>query len=42
MHKGDSPPRNLPPAIKEFKIKLVPWSHKILKKAIDAAAKKLK
>lgn len=42
MYKGDSPPRNLPRAIKEFKIKLVPWNHKVLKKAIDDAAKKAK
>lgn len=39
MYKGDSPPANLPLAIKEFKIKLVPWNHEKLSKAIDDVAK---
>lgn len=39
MYKGDSLPAKIPSAIKEFKIKLVPWDHKKLSQAIDAAAK---
>lgn len=39
MYKGDKPPRNLPPAIKEFGIKLIPWSHQEITKAIDKATK---
>ena len=42
MYKGDSLPDKIPSAIKEFKIKLVPWAHKRLSQAIDAAAKKKK
>jgi len=42
MYKGDSPPAKIPSAIKEFKIKLVPWDHKILSRVIDTAAKKKK
>jgi hypothetical protein len=37
MYKGDSPPKNLPPAIKELKIKLVPWKHDKLSQAIKDA-----
>jgi len=40
MYKGDSLPANIPSAIKEFKIKLIPWDHRKLSQAIDAAAKK--
>jgi hypothetical protein len=40
MYKGDKPPRSLPPAINEFGIKLVPWDHKKIVAAIDAAGKK--
>lgn len=39
MYKGDVPPRNLPPAIKDLGIKLVPWSQKKITAAIDRAAK---
>lgn len=39
MYKADSLPKNLPPAIKEFKIKLVPWNHEELSRAISQAAK---
>lgn len=39
MYKGVSPPAKIPSAIKEFKIKLVPWDHKKLSQAIDTAAK---
>jgi len=42
MYKGDSPPAKIPSAVKEFKIKLVPWDHKKLSQAIDTAAKKKK
>jgi len=42
MYKGDSLPAKIPSAIKEFKIKLVPWDHKKLSQAIDTAAKKKK
>lgn len=38
MYKGDSPPVNLPPAIKEYKIKIVPWNHEELSQAIKDAA----
>lgn len=38
MYKGDSPPKNLPPAIKELKIKLVPWKHDKLSQAIKDVA----
>jgi hypothetical protein len=38
MYKGDAPPRNLPPAIKEFGIKLVPWSQEAITKAIEKVA----
>lgn len=39
MYKGDTPPHSLPPAIKEFGIKLIPWSHKQIADAIDRAVK---
>jgi len=42
MYKGDSVPAKIPSAIKEFKIKLVPWDHKKLSQAIEVAAKKKK
>jgi len=42
MYKGDSLPAKIPSAIKEFKIKLVPWDHKILSRVIDTTAKKKK
>ena len=37
MYKGDKLPRNLPPAIKELGIKLIPWSHEEITRAIDRA-----
>ncbi len=40
MHKGETPPSQLPQAIIEHKIKLVPWNHKAISAAIDKAAKK--
>ncbi len=36
MHKGDSPPKNLPKAITDNKIQVVPWNQKQLTKAIQA------
>ena len=38
MYQGEKPPANLPPAIKEFKIKLVPWIQSEIMSAIDRAA----
>lgn len=38
MYKGDSPPRHLPPAIKELGIKMVPWNQQEITKAIEKAA----
>lgn len=40
MHKGVRPPSRLPTAITERKIKVVPWNHRELSKAIEQAAKK--
>jgi len=40
MYKGKTPPRTLPPAIKEHGIKLVAWNHKAISAAIDSAARK--
>ncbi len=42
MYKSDSLPTKIPSVIKEYKIKLVPWDHKKLSRAIDNAAKKKK
>ncbi len=39
MYQGDRPPGQVPAAIMEHKIKIVPWNHKELSKAIDQAAK---
>lgn len=39
MYKGDKSPSKIPSAIKEHKIKLVPWDHEKLSKAIDDVAK---
>lgn len=36
MHKGDKPPRNLPPAVKEFSIPIVPWTHERISREIDS------
>jgi hypothetical protein len=38
FHKGDYPPKNLPKAIKEFNIKVIPWKQVLLNKEIDKAA----
>ncbi len=40
MYKSDSKPRKLPSAIKEHKIKIVPWSHEAIMTAIEKVAKK--
>lgn len=40
VHKGDKPPRDVPPAFKENKCKVVKWSHEELSKAIEQASKK--
>ncbi len=42
MYQGDSPPTNIPAAVKEFNIKLVPWNHEVITNAIHKAAKKRK
>ena len=38
MYQGERPPRNLPGAIKEFGIRLVPWNQSELTTAINQAA----
>jgi len=38
MHKGDTPPINLPSAVKELGIKPIPWDQKEINKAVDKAA----
>lgn len=38
MYQGEKPPRNLPSAIKEFGIRLVPWNQSELTSAINQAA----
>ncbi len=40
VHKGDKPPREVPPAFKENKCKIVKWSHEELSRAIEKASKK--
>ena len=40
VHKGDKPPRDLPPAFKANKCKFVKWSHEELSKAIEQTSKK--
>ena len=40
VHKGDKPPRDLPPAFKANKCKVIKWSHEELSKAIETASKK--
>jgi hypothetical protein len=40
VHKGDTPPVRLPKFIGQLKLKLVPWKHKELISAIEAAARK--
>ena len=38
VYKGPKPPRKLPPTVSEFGVPLVPWKHKELMRAIEAAA----
>jgi hypothetical protein len=38
MYKGNSPPKNLPPVIKELGIKMVPWNQEEIAKAIEKAS----
>lgn len=38
LHKGDTPPRKLPSAIKEYGVKVIQWSQKNLSDAIERAA----
>ena len=38
MYKGDSPPKTLPPVIKEHGIKPVPWNQKAITNAIEKSA----
>jgi len=38
VYKGDAPPSVLPAACREFAVKLVPWKHHHLSKAIEQAA----
>lgn len=38
MHKGETPPRNLPPAIKDLGITPIPWSQEAITEAINRAA----
>jgi len=37
---SDTPPSCLPPAIKEYNIRIVPWNQQELMKAIEQEAKK--
>lgn len=39
VHKGDKPPRDLPPAFKANKCKVVKWSHEEIVRAIEKASK---
>ncbi len=39
VYKGNSPPANLPPAITEHKVRLIPWMQKVIAAAIEDAAK---
>jgi DNA-directed RNA polymerase subunit L len=39
MYQGDKPPKNIPPATKENKIKLIPWNQKVITAEIEKAAK---
>ena len=38
VYKGDNPPSRLPKAVKELKIKVIPWNHKVINQEIDKAA----
>jgi hypothetical protein len=39
MYHGDKPPKNVPAAVKENGIKLIPWSQKTITAAIEKASK---
>jgi len=39
VHKGDRPPRNMPKAVKELGIEVIPWRTAEITKAIDKAAR---
>jgi hypothetical protein len=39
MYKGDKPPRNLPSAFRELGIRLIPWNHEEITRAIDRATR---
>jgi len=38
MHKGDTPPKNLPPVVRELGIKPTPWDQKEISRALEKAA----
>jgi len=38
MHKGDTPPKNLPPVVQELGINPIPWDHREISKAVEKAA----
>ena len=40
VHKGESPPQKVPPALKELKITIIPWTQKGMAAAIEKASKK--
>ena len=40
VHKGESPPRKAPNALKELKIPIIPWTQKGIAAAIEKASKK--
>lgn len=40
VHKGDTPTTKLPAFVSELNLKVVPWKHEELRKAIEDAAKK--
>jgi len=35
VHKGDAPPKTLPSAVKELKLKVVPWNHDAIMKELN-------
>ena len=39
VYPGDAPPRMLPSAVREYNIKVVPWTHEPMMQAIDDAAR---
>lgn len=40
VHKGDTPPVILPKFVDEFRLKVIPWKHKLLLAEIEKAAQK--